>query len=292
MIPLNYHHLYYFHAIAVEGSVAAAARAVLLAQPTLSAQLKELEKAFGRPLFDREGRRLTLNEDGRVVMRYASEIFRLGRELQDDFRDRRAPGAHAVQLGVTSGLPRAAVHALTRAALAQGASHVEVREAPLPALLEDLADHALDAVLSDAADAGRAGEVRWRRAARLPVRFVAAPALARRPPSPLPLVLPKAPADVHRQVQERVAEGGVLARVVCEVPDVETARRLAMDGVGAVPLNALTLAASLPRGALAPVAGAPGGLTHSFWLASSARRLRPNPVAERLQRSFSLGEKG
>ena len=38
MIPLNYHHLYYFHAIAQEGGVAKAARALFLAQPTLSAQ--------------------------------------------------------------------------------------------------------------------------------------------------------------------------------------------------------------------------------------------------------------
>lgn len=292
MIPLNYHHLFYFYTIAREGTVAKAAAALYLAQPTLSAQLKSLERAFGRPLFAREGRRLVLNEDGHVVMRYASEIFRLGRELQDDLRDRPETGAVAVQLGVVQGTPISVVHALTGAALKAGAAHADVREAPLPELLDALADHAVDAVVSDATDATRSDAVRWRRVARLPVRFAAAPSLARRGPrlpwglQAVPLVLPKAPADVARQVQAWLADNGLSPKVVCEVPDVETARRLAADGLGAAPLNDLTL--SVGGGRLVPMAGSPV-LTHSLWLATAAKRLRPNPVAERLLKTFSLG---
>lgn len=297
MIPLNYHHLFYFYTIATEGTVGKAAKALFLAQPTLSAQLKQLEQAFGRPLFRREGRRLELNEDGRVVMRYAAEIFRLGRELTDDLRDRPEAGRVTVQLGVVIGTPRAVVHSLTRAALAAGAFHADVREAALPDLLEALTDHSVDAVLSDSADATHADSIRWKRVAKLPVRFVAVPSLARKRPR-LPwglegesLILPKAPADVYRQVQAYLAQNGVAARVICETPDVETARRLALDGLGAAPLNELTLAASLPRGGLMALAG-PTTLTHSFWLAVSAKRIRQNPVAEKLLRSFSLGQKG
>lgn len=292
MIPLNYHHLYYFHAIARAGTVAKAAEALYLAQPTLSAQLKSLEKAFGRPLFSRVGRRLVLNEDGHVVMRYASEIFRLGRELQDDLRDRPAAGVVAVQLGVVLGTPISVVHALTRAALDAGAAHAEVREAPLAELLDALADHAVDAVVSDATDATRSDAVRWRRAGRLQVRFAASPALARRGPrlpwglQAVPLILPTTPADVLRQVQAWLAENGLSPKVLCEVPDVETARRLAGDGLGAAPLNELTLAVDGPR--LATLTGSPV-FTHSLWLAAAARRLRPNPVAEKLLKSFSFG---
>ena len=42
MIPLNYHHLYYFFVIAKEGSIAKACEKLFLAQPTLSTQLKQL----------------------------------------------------------------------------------------------------------------------------------------------------------------------------------------------------------------------------------------------------------
>jgi len=37
---LNYHHLYYFRAIATEGGIAKAAEKLRLGQPTLSTQLK------------------------------------------------------------------------------------------------------------------------------------------------------------------------------------------------------------------------------------------------------------
>ncbi|RYE83474.1 MAG: LysR family transcriptional regulator, partial [Hyphomicrobiales bacterium] len=46
-------HLYYFRAIAVEGGIARAAEKLLIGQPTLSAQLKQLEDMVGKPLFER-----------------------------------------------------------------------------------------------------------------------------------------------------------------------------------------------------------------------------------------------
>ncbi|MBI5598080.1 MAG: LysR family transcriptional regulator [Elusimicrobia bacterium] len=298
MIPLNYHHLYYFHAIAREGSMAKAAAALFLAQPTLSAQLKSLETALKRKLFERGGRKLTLTEDGRVVLRYAEAIFRMGRELEDDLRDRPPGGLLTAQFGVVLGTPPTAIESLVSAALAAGAAHVDCREAALPDLLEDLCEHRIDLLFSDRCDATHGDpDRRWRRVASLPVVFAASPALAKKRPrlpgglGGVPLILPKAPADVYRQVQTYLAESGVPVRVSAEVPDVETARRLALSGAGVSPLNSLTLERSRPAGALVPLPGAPTGLRHELWLATAARRLRPNPVAERLFASFRLGQK-
>ncbi|HEX9189669.1 MAG TPA: LysR family transcriptional regulator, partial [Vicinamibacteria bacterium] len=85
---LNYHHLLYFWAVAREGGVTRASEHLRLAQPTISGQLKALEEALGEKLFERTGRRLVLTDVGRVVFRYADEIFSLGRELQDTLKDR------------------------------------------------------------------------------------------------------------------------------------------------------------------------------------------------------------
>ncbi|TPW21379.1 MAG: LysR family transcriptional regulator, transcriptional activator of nhaA [Elusimicrobia bacterium] len=292
MIPLNYHHLYYFHAIAQEGGVAKAARALFLAQPTLSAQLKEFEAALGRRLFDRVGRRLVLTEDGKAVLRYAEQIVRLGRELSDDLRDRPPGGALSVQLGATPGTPRAVVEALIAAALAAGASHVDCKEAPLPELLEDLGDHRIDALLSDSCDATHgAASRRWRRIARLPVAFAGTTAvvkrLARLPKglAAVPLILPKAPSSVHRQVQTYLAENALRVRVVAEVPDGGIALRLARAGRGVAPLDSVTLK---DWTGLAALAGGPSSLRHELWLAAAEGRLRPNPAAERLFQAFSV----
>jgi len=85
---LNYHHLRYFWAAAREGSVTRASQKLSISQPTVSAQIRELEQALGEKLFARSGRTLALTEVGRTVYRYADEIFGLGRELLDTIQDR------------------------------------------------------------------------------------------------------------------------------------------------------------------------------------------------------------
>ncbi len=95
---LNYHHLMYFWMVAKEGSVSRASEQLHLAQPTLSSQIKKLEKSLGVKLFDRVGRQMVLTETGQMVYRYAEEIFTLGRELTDALRD-----AEPRRLAVDSG---------------------------------------------------------------------------------------------------------------------------------------------------------------------------------------------
>ena len=55
MIPLNFHHLYYFRVISEEGSIHAASRRLRLAPSTLSSQLGQLEEQLNRRLFERQG---------------------------------------------------------------------------------------------------------------------------------------------------------------------------------------------------------------------------------------------
>ena len=81
MIPFNYHHLYYFYVIAKAGSIAKACETLLLSQPAISTQLKQLEKSLGSPLFERRKQRLFLTEQGRFVLDYAESIFEMGQEL-------------------------------------------------------------------------------------------------------------------------------------------------------------------------------------------------------------------
>ena len=77
---LNYHHLLYFWLVAREGGLAPAGKILRLSQPTLSEQIRKLEEALGERLFERHGRKLQLTEMGRVVQRYADEIFTTGNE--------------------------------------------------------------------------------------------------------------------------------------------------------------------------------------------------------------------
>ena len=66
---LNYHHLRYFWIVAKEGSLARAAEALLVSQPSISGQIRELETALGQRLFKKEGRKNVLTSAGRMVHR-------------------------------------------------------------------------------------------------------------------------------------------------------------------------------------------------------------------------------
>ncbi|WP_136684141.1 LysR substrate-binding domain-containing protein [Falsirhodobacter xinxiangensis] len=70
-------HVRTFLAIAAEGNLSAVARAQGLTQPALSRTLAELETLLGKPLFQRQGRRLTLTEAGTAFRRHAAEAVHL-----------------------------------------------------------------------------------------------------------------------------------------------------------------------------------------------------------------------
>ena len=63
-----------FRIIAQTESVSKAAEQLFIAQPSLSQTLKRLETELGTPLFERHGRRITLNEAGKIFLRYSDEI--------------------------------------------------------------------------------------------------------------------------------------------------------------------------------------------------------------------------
>jgi DNA-binding transcriptional LysR family regulator len=63
--------LEYFVAVAEEASFTRAAARVSVAQPGVSAQIRQLERELGQPLFDRSGRTVRLTEVGEAVLPYA-----------------------------------------------------------------------------------------------------------------------------------------------------------------------------------------------------------------------------
>ena len=80
---LNYHHLLYFWMAAREGSITKACRQLHLTQPTVSGQIRVLERTLKLRLFERAGRSIRLTDAGQMVYRYADEIFSLGREREE-----------------------------------------------------------------------------------------------------------------------------------------------------------------------------------------------------------------
>jgi LysR family transcriptional activator of nhaA len=148
---LNYHHLFYFWKVVRSGSITRACEELRLAPPTISAQLRTLEEQVGEKLLSRSGRSLAPTEMGRMVFRYAEDIFGLGLELMDAVKRRPTGKPFRLAIGVEDALPKEIAYSLIEPALhlPEGV-RILCREAGLERLVAELALHELDVVLSDA----------------------------------------------------------------------------------------------------------------------------------------------
>lgn len=147
---LNYHHLLYFWLAAREGSVTKASALLRLSQPTVSGQIRLLEQSLGGKLFQKSGRQLALTEFGRMVYRYADEIFGIGRELVDVVKG-RPPGRPArLTVGVSDVLPKLLVFRILDPVIAmKDTVRMTIHEDHPERLLAELSLQAVDLVLSD-----------------------------------------------------------------------------------------------------------------------------------------------
>lgn len=148
---INYHHLLYFWTVAREGSLARASGELRLAQSTVSKQIHLLEQTLGHELFAKSGRRLVLTESGKLVFRYADEIFRLGREMLDTLQDRPVGKPLRVTVGIADVVPKLMAERVLAAVFDLGGPvRLICREDSSDKLLADLALHELDVILTDA----------------------------------------------------------------------------------------------------------------------------------------------
>lgn len=150
MDRLNYHHLRYFWTVAKEGSIAAACKRLHITQPTISGQVRELETALGQRLLERSGRGLALTEAGRLVFRYADDIFAMGGELLDAVTGRMPSHEQRLRVGVVDVLPKLVAYRMLLPVLRMPErTRLVCFEGKPSDLLGRLALHDLDVVLTD-----------------------------------------------------------------------------------------------------------------------------------------------
>lgn len=150
MAGLNYHHLQYFYVIAKAGSISKASKALHITPQTLSAQLTILEDQLGYQLFDRQGRKLILNDIGHITLGYAHEIFNLGDELVNSIKNHSTDFSFRFSIGVTDVIAKVfSFNFLKEIYKMDDSIKLVCKETSLEVLLADLATNKLDAILSD-----------------------------------------------------------------------------------------------------------------------------------------------
>ena len=84
---MNVNHLKAFFEVAKAKSFTLAAKQLNVSQPTLSMQVKSLEKRFAVPLIKRNKKTFELTEEGNIVFGHSEKIFALLRELKKELEN-------------------------------------------------------------------------------------------------------------------------------------------------------------------------------------------------------------
>lgn len=241
---LNYHHLHCFWVIADEGSITRAARRLHVTHSTLSVQLRSLEAALGKELFERRGRGLVLTPFGDEIRAQASEIFRIGHEIIDGTR-RNFGELVRLRVGVLTSLPKTITCRLLENIMDGGRTTIDLQHGPLDRLLESLATGRLHVVLTDQTPPqGTNLRLHTHPLGETELLLYGTTSVAGklrgsfpRSLDGAPLLLPRPGSHLRRQIDAWLGARDLHVRVAAEVDDAGALRAFGLRGWGLFPVR-------------------------------------------------------
>lgn len=296
MLPLNYHHLYYFWVTAKAGRVSEASRTLLLSQSALSTQVQQLERSFAKKLFVRGRRGVTLTADGRIAFDYCERIFSQGEELASAMQSGAGQASPRLRLGVAGAVSKHVMaQILERIHAVDRALRVRILGGTPEGLRDRLESHKLDLVVSNVDFSSALGlEFRAYLAGSVPVRLVGVPGLrrqVRRFPADLarvPMMLTGADNPSRKEIDLFLCRHKVSVAVEAEIEDSELMLALALRGHGVAAVDALTAEAALAEGRLVRLDRGTLRVRQHVWLIAG-RHPKPNPVLQAALESLMEG---
>ncbi len=290
---INYHHLYYFHVVATEGSIAKASKKLKLGQPSISAQIRQLEKQLDVELFERSHKTLTLTETGKIAYQYTSEIFKLGSEMIQVLKDKLTHHRTHVQLGALDSIPKHLIYELSQSAQQTGPCTVSIHEGKDDELLRQLLHHDIDLILTNhVPKAFDTQKIYSRKVAQLPVFMCASEKfkhLKKNFPQSLnnqPFVLPTHDSKLRHDLDHYFKLHSIHPDVVVETQDTSLQKIIGSQGVGIIPIAEIAARGLLKRGILFNL-GLVDGVIDEVHLVSATRKIE-NPISSHLFKHFQI----
>lgn len=293
MTWINFHHLFYFHTIAHQGSIAKASRLLKIGQPALSVQLKHLEGALEVKLFERRAQRLKLTPIGKVVLGYSDAIFNLGTEMLEAVKEGRTEGRLRLDIGIHDGIPKTVAHQLVAAAVENESCFVSVTEAGSNELLEGLLSQRLHLILTNShAPIEKKSEFFSRSIGDFPVLICGAPKFKElkndfpRSLDGQPFLLPMAHSKLRNDLEHFFSIANIRPHFIGESQESELDKSLAISGHTLIALSSYGLESVAGPDKLLPI-GTITNLREQIWL-TGIRRHFTHPIAADLMKSFEI----
>ena len=283
MALLNLHHLRLFRAVARDGTLTGAARALNISQSAVSTQIKALEAALGHDLFERRGRNLVLSEAGRIALDHADEIFRAADNLSATLTRTEAKRS-VLRIGALATLSRNFQMTFLAPLIGRDDVEIVLRSGLQDALLRGLEAQALDIVLTNLVPARDAASPYLVQAlADQPVSLVGTPArLAGQPTTrdhilaTQPLVLPTPETALRAGFDALLERQGIVPKIAAEADDMAMLRLLARADAGVAVIPPIVVQDELESGRLTEYARLDD--VRELFVAVTIARKFPNPL--------------
>ena len=297
---MDFKQIQYFVQVAELGSFTRAASVLRVAQPALSRQVRTLEVELRQPLFERNGRGVTLTEAGKRLLAHGRGILQQLERARQDLEEQRGAASGLLSIGLPPSVSRTLTAPLVEAFREQfPRATLSIVEGLSTYTLEWLAQGRIDcAVVYNATPAAafellpvleerlylvsaRGPRLGPGTAATLVGGPVALAAVAARE-----LVIPSRPHAMRMRLETVLAQAGLKPRVALEIDSVpamlDLVQRHPTQGLHAVlSLNALRGSGHETALRARPITVAAGQppLATTLWLATSAQRPR-GPLLE------------
>ncbi|MBW8636883.1 LysR family transcriptional regulator [Hoeflea sp. WL0058] len=279
----NLHHLRLFRAVARDGTLTGAARALNISQSAVSTQIKSLEAALGHDLFERRGRNLVLSEAGRIALDHADEIFRAAENLTATLKRAEAK-RRVLRIGALATLSRNFQIAFLDPLIGRDDVEVVLRSGTQELLLRALEAQSLDIVLTNlipARDASSAYLVHT--LADQPVSLVGSPdrisggeASVASILASEPLVLPTPETSLRAGFDALLERLVIVPRIAAEADDMAMLRLLARADAGVAVIPPIVVQDELEAGQLKEYARLDD--VREVFAAVTISRKFPNPL--------------
>ncbi len=296
MRHLNYHHLLYFHTVAEEGSVAAAAALLHITPQTISGQIKLLEAAVGQPLFIKSGRGLKISDTGRAVKTYTDEIFTLGLNLSEHIRNNQLGASAELHVGIADSIPKLVACQLTMPVFDQSERvKLVCTEGKLENLLAELAIHKLDLIISDhSIPSGYSVRAYNHPLGKTPVAFFSprkwASRLTKGFPFSLdsvPVLMPSHNSPLRRRLDSWFEEAGLEPSVIAEFDDSAMMKTFGEAELGVFPSPEI-IDNDISQHYRVKNIGRIEGVYEEYFIISPQRRLKQDAVKALVENGRSI----
>jgi LysR family transcriptional activator of nhaA len=223
--------VYYFHVAASEGSVARAAERLGVTQPTVSEQIRQLERTLGVMLFERTTTGIRPTDAGKKAYEHTTAMFRAGEKLIEALGRSASPLPRTLRVGVSASVSRTIATDFLLPLFEIEDCLPSIRTGELTDMLRDLRAHDLELLLCESEPSGPAARgLKTEKIHQPRLIAVASPSLAIADDwRDTPLIQYRASSAYRWEVEAFLDDRKLAPRIVAEADDslmmVEAAAR-------------------------------------------------------------------